>query len=50
VIATKVYSRVGPGRNDIWGFSRHIMDGVRAVSAFADRPLSTVTRSMATIP
>ena len=30
VIATKVYSRVGPGRNDI-GVSRgHIMDGVEA--------------------
>jgi aryl-alcohol dehydrogenase-like predicted oxidoreductase len=30
VIATKVYSRVGPGRNDIGGSRGHIMDGVEA--------------------
>src|ERR1700704_1508266 len=30
VIATKVYSRVGPGRNDIGASRRHIMDGVEA--------------------
>jgi len=28
VIATKVYSRVGPGRNDIGASRGHIMDGV----------------------
>src|SRR6202140_3510736 len=30
VIATKVYSRVGPGRNDIGASRGHIMDGVEA--------------------
>src|SRR5580692_10733069 len=30
VIATKVYSRVGPGRNDIGASRSHIMDGVEA--------------------
>ena len=30
VIATKVYSRVGPGRNDIGASRGHIMDGVDA--------------------
>src|ERR1700690_2928688 len=30
VIATKVYSRVGPGRNDIGASGGHIMDGVEA--------------------
>jgi aryl-alcohol dehydrogenase-like predicted oxidoreductase len=30
VIATKVYSRVGPGRNDIGACRGHIMDGVEA--------------------
>src|SRR6201987_1430648 len=30
VIATKVYSRVGPGRNDIGASRGHIMDGVGA--------------------
>ncbi len=30
VIATKVYSRVGPGRNDIGDSRGHIMDGVEA--------------------
>src|SRR5271154_1889661 len=28
VIATKVYSRVGPGRNDVGASRGHIMDGV----------------------
>jgi len=30
VIATKVYSRVGPGRNDVGASRGHIMDGVEA--------------------
>src|ERR1700677_2841643 len=30
VIATKVYSRIGPGRNDIGASRGHIMDGVEA--------------------
>src|SRR6195256_1752220 len=30
VIATKVYSRVGPGRNDVGASREHIMDGVEA--------------------
>jgi aryl-alcohol dehydrogenase-like predicted oxidoreductase len=30
VIATKVYSRVGPGRNDVGASRDHIMDGVEA--------------------
>src|SRR6476619_6421477 len=30
VIATKIYSRVGPGRNDIGASRGHIMDGVEA--------------------
>src|SRR4029077_6355099 len=30
VIATKVYSRVGPGRNDIGASRGHIMDAVEA--------------------
>jgi aryl-alcohol dehydrogenase-like predicted oxidoreductase len=30
VIATKVYGRVGPGRNDIGASRGHIMDGVEA--------------------
>jgi aryl-alcohol dehydrogenase-like predicted oxidoreductase len=30
VIATKVYSRVGPGRNDIGASRGHVMDGVEA--------------------
>src|SRR5258707_12091604 len=30
VIATKVYSRVGPGRNDIGASRQHIMEGVEA--------------------
>src|ERR1700726_4897472 len=30
VIATKVYGRVGPGRNDVGGSRGHIMDGVEA--------------------
>src|ERR1700688_1498594 len=30
VIATKVYSRVGPGRNDVGASRSHIMDGVEA--------------------
>src|SRR6202048_3841073 len=30
VLATKVYSRVGPGRNDIGASRGHIMDGVGA--------------------
>src|SRR3984957_15436338 len=30
VIATKVYSRVGPGRNDIGASRGHILDGVEA--------------------
>src|SRR3979411_151006 len=30
VIATKVYSRVGPGRNDIGASRGHIIDGVEA--------------------
>jgi aryl-alcohol dehydrogenase-like predicted oxidoreductase len=30
VVATKVYSRVGPGRNDIGASRGHIMDGVEA--------------------
>src|ERR1700726_4703626 len=30
VIATKVYSRVGPGRNDVGASPGHIMDGVEA--------------------
>jgi aryl-alcohol dehydrogenase-like predicted oxidoreductase len=30
VIATKIYSRVGPGRNDVGASRGHIMDGVEA--------------------
>ena len=30
MIATKVYSRVGPGRNDVGASRGHIMDGVEA--------------------
>src|SRR5579862_4160479 len=30
VVATKVYSRVGPGRNDVGASRGHIMDGVEA--------------------
>lgn len=30
VIATKVYSRTGPGRNDVGASRKHIMDGVEA--------------------
>jgi aryl-alcohol dehydrogenase-like predicted oxidoreductase len=30
VIATKVYSRVGPGRNDVGASRGHIMDGIEA--------------------
>src|ERR1700726_1255739 len=30
VIATKVYSRVGPGRNDVGASRGHVMDGVEA--------------------
>ena len=30
MIATKVYGRVGPGRNDIGASRGHIMDGVEA--------------------
>src|SRR5580700_7719408 len=35
VIATKVYGRVGPGRNDIGASRGHIMDGVEASHAGA---------------
>jgi aryl-alcohol dehydrogenase-like predicted oxidoreductase len=39
VIATKVYSRVGPGRNDVGASRGHIMDGVEdSLRRFADRP------------
>jgi aryl-alcohol dehydrogenase-like predicted oxidoreductase len=30
VIATKVYSRTGPGRNDVGASRKHIMDGIEA--------------------
>ncbi|MCC8409143.1 aldo/keto reductase [Mucilaginibacter sp. UR6-1] len=30
VIATKVYSRMGPGRNDVGASRKHIMDGIEA--------------------
>src|SRR5260370_3196341 len=30
VLATKVYSRIGPGRNDVGASRGHIMDGVAA--------------------
>ena len=33
VIATKVYGRVGPGRNEVGASRGHIMDGVEAQSA-----------------
>jgi aryl-alcohol dehydrogenase-like predicted oxidoreductase len=50
VIATKVYSRVGPGRNDIGASRGHIMDGVEASLRRLRPTISTCTRSMATIP
>jgi hypothetical protein len=47
VIATKVYSRVGPGRNDVGAFRGRIMNGVEAVSAVCRPTMSTRTRSTA---
>jgi aryl-alcohol dehydrogenase-like predicted oxidoreductase len=49
VIATKVYSRVGPGRNDIGACRGHIMDGVEASLRRLQTDHIDCTRSMATI-
>jgi aryl-alcohol dehydrogenase-like predicted oxidoreductase len=50
VIATKVYGRVGPGRNDVGASRGHIMDGVEASLRRLQTDTSTCTKSTATIP
>jgi hypothetical protein len=50
VIATKVYSRVGPGRNDIGALAATSWTASRPVSAVCRPTISTCTRSMAMIP
>jgi Aldo/keto reductase family len=50
VIATKVYSRVGSGQNDVGASRGHIMDAVEASLRRCRPTISTCTKSMATIP
>ena len=50
VIATKVYSRVGPGRNDIGASRGHIMDGLEASLRRLQTDQSICTRSTPAIP
>jgi aryl-alcohol dehydrogenase-like predicted oxidoreductase len=50
VIATKVYSRVGPGRNDVGALAATLWTVWRPVSAVCRPTISTCTKSMPTIP
>ena len=50
VIATKVYGRVGPGRNEVGASRGHIMDAVEASLRRLQTDHIDCTRSMPTMP
>src|SRR5262249_56933245 len=50
VIATKVYGRMGPGRNDVGASRGHIMDAIEASLRRLRQTTLIFTRSTPTIP